>query len=81
MNDEVGGILNEVVMTKFTVLSCHIPGGIEESHNNNNKKSQGSQCPGQDSNWASPAYKCRALLLDKQVWWEEYYFLLGCDAV
>jgi hypothetical protein len=32
MNDEFEGIWNEVVMTKFTVLSCHIPGGTEESH-------------------------------------------------
>lgn len=31
-------------------------------------KSQGSQCPGQGSDWGSPEYKSRMVLLDQPAW-------------
>jgi hypothetical protein len=38
----------------INVLSRHLPGGMEEKHEN----SQNSQYPGQDSNQASPECYC-----------------------
>jgi hypothetical protein len=34
VNDEIGRILNEVIMVYFKVLSQNFPGGTEKNHEN-----------------------------------------------